>query len=264
MTVSIAVTSGKGGVGKTNCAVNLSLSLTKMGKKVVLFDTDFGMANAHILLGSNPKRTAADFLRGNTDLNSILTKGPSNLRFIAGGSGLLELLNLDNHARYQMLQSLSDLENEIDYLVVDTPAGATESTLFFASAATVPLVVLVAEPTSFLDAYALIKAANIEKNIHNFSVLINMADGSAAAKKNFDKFFDICRRFLDVNLHYAGMIPLSNAIRRSIVKRSPIATSMPSSPESMAFQALAKEVMNSPANTHDGIRFFHRDVEAAS
>ena len=264
MTVSIAVTSGKGGVGKTNCAVNLSLCLTKIGKKVVLFDTDFGMANAHILLGTNPKHTAADFLRGSADLGSILSQGPSGLRFIAGGSGLLELLNLDNHARYQMLQSLSELENEIDYLVVDTPAGASESALFFASAATVPLVILVAEPTSFLDAYALIKAASIEKNIHNFSVLVNMAEGSAAAKKNFDKFFEICRRFMDVNLHYAGMIPLSNEIRRSIVKRTPIVTSQPSCPEAKAFMALAKEMINAPTNTHDGIRFFHRDVEATS
>ena len=262
MTVSIAVTSGKGGVGKTNCAVNLSLSLTKMGKNVVLFDTDFGMANAHILLGTNPKHTAADFLRGNTDLDSILSDGPSGLRFIAGGSGLLELLNLDNHARYQMLQSLAGLEGEIDYLVVDTPAGASESALFFASAATVPLVVLVAEPTSFLDAYALIKAAHIEKNINNFSVLVNMADGSAAAKKNFDKFFEICRRFLDVNLHYAGMVPLSNAIRRSIVKRAPISIGQPGSPEAKAFLELAKQMTNAPVNTHDGIRFFHSDVEA--
>ena len=101
MTVSIAVTSGKGGVGKTNCAVNLSLCLTKMDKKVVLFDTDFGMANAHVLLGTNPKHTAADFLRGNANLDDILSDGPSGLRFIAGGSGLLELLNLDNKARYQ-------------------------------------------------------------------------------------------------------------------------------------------------------------------
>ena len=264
MTVSIAVTSGKGGVGKTNCAVNLSLGLTKMGKKVILFDTDFGMANAHIMLGCNPKRTAADFLQGNADLDSILSKGPSDLRFIAGGSGLLELLNLDNHARYHMLQSLYVLENEIDYLVVDTPAGASDSTLFFASAATVPLVVLVAEPTSFLDAYALIKATHIEKNVKNFSVLVNMAEGSVSAKNNFHKFFEICRRFLDVNLHYAGMIPLSNAIRKSIVKRAPITNSQPSSPEARAFLALAKEMMNAPINTHDGIRFFHRDVEEAS
>ena len=130
MTLSIAVTSGKGGVGKTNCAVNLSLSLSKMGKKVVLFDADFGMANAHILMGSNPKQTVADFLRGETKLENVIVKGPSDLNFIAGGSGLLELLNLDNQSRYQMLSSVSNLVRDMDYLIVDTPAGASESTLF--------------------------------------------------------------------------------------------------------------------------------------
>ena len=94
--------------------------------------------------------------------------------------------------------------------------------------------------------------------------MVNMADGSAAAKTNFDKFFEICRRFLDVNLHYAGMIPMSHAIRRSIVKRAPIATGQPSSPEAKAFTALAKKMVNAPLNTHDGIRFFHRHVEAKS
>ena len=160
MTVSIAITSGKGGVGKTNCAVNMALSLSKAGKKIVLFDSDFGMANAHILLGRNPEHNAAEFLQGDVKLEQILSDGPDGLKFIAGGSGLIEMLNLDNQARYRMLQSLSDLENQIDYLLVDTPAGASDSTLFFASACDIPVVILVAEPTSFLDAYSLIKAAS--------------------------------------------------------------------------------------------------------
>ncbi len=256
MTVSIAITSGKGGVGKTNCAVNLALSLSKSGKKTVLFDTDFGMANAHILLGRNPEHTAAEFLRGNADLSSILSAGPDGLRFIAGGSSLIELLNLDNQARYRMLQSLSGLKDEIDYLIVDTPAGASESTLFFAGACAIPVVILVAEPTSFLDAYSLIKAAHIDKNINNFSILINMADNSISARKNFDKFFEICRRFLDVNLHYAGMIPLSNAVRRSVVKRAPIVSAQPLSPEAKAFQSAARAIITAPHNDQAGIRFF--------
>ena len=127
MTVSLALTSGKGGVGKSNCAVNLALSFSSQGHKTVLFDTDFGMANAHILIGANPKHTAAEFLRGNVPLSDILTEGPLGLRFIAGGSGLLELMNLDNQTRYRMLQSLSQLEDEIDYLIVDTPAGDRKS-----------------------------------------------------------------------------------------------------------------------------------------
>ena len=256
MTVSIAITSGKGGVGKTNCAVNMALSLSKAGKKVVLFDTDFGMANAHILLGRNPEHNAAEFLQGDVKLEQILSDGPDGLKFIAGGSGLIEMLNLDNQARYRILQSLSDLGDQIDYLLVDTPAGASDSTLFFASACDIPAVVLVAEPTSFLDAYSLIKAAHIDKKLFNFSVLVNMAENETSAKRNFDKFFEICRRFLDVNLHYAGMVPLSNAIRRSIVKRTPIVSAQPSSPEARAFQAAAKEIVKAPRNEPTGIRFF--------
>ncbi len=256
MTISIAITSGKGGVGKTNCAVNMALSLSKIGKKVVLFDTDFGMANAHILLGRNPEHNAAEFLQGDVQIDQILSDGPVGLKFIAGGSGLLEMLNLDNQARYRMLQSLSDLEDQIDYLLVDTPAGASDSTLFFASACVIPVVVLVAEPTSFLDAYSLIKAAHIDKSITNFSILVNMADNSASAKKNFDKFFEICRRFLDVNLHYAGMIPLSNAVRRSVVKRTPIVSAQPGSPEAKAFQEATMKIIKAPQNKQTGIRFF--------
>ena len=262
MTVSLALTSGKGGVGKSNCAVNLALSFSSQGHKTVLFDTDFGMANAHILIGANPKHTAAEFLRGNVPLSDILTEGPLGLRFIAGGSGLLELMNLDNQTRYRMLQSLSQLEDEIDYLIVDTPAGASDSTLFFASATDIPVIVLVAEPTSFLDAYALIKAAHVEKNINQFSVLLNMAEDPRSARQNFDKFFQICTRFLDINLHYAGMIPHSNAIRKSVVKRLPIMVSKPSSIEANAFRALSRELIKAPRNMQDGISFFSQDIMA--
>ena len=259
MTVSISIASGKGGVGKTNCAVNLSLALCKQGNKVVLFDTDFGMANAHILLGTNPRHSAASFLKGEAKLDDILTEAPQNLKFIAGGSGLLELLNLNNETRYRMLQSLSSLEDQIDYLIVDTPAGASDSTLFFTSATDIPLIVLVAEPTSFLDAYALIKAAHIEKGLTQFSVMINMANSASSAQQNFKKFSEICNRFLDVKLTYAGMVPQSNAIRRSIVKRKPITIGMPSSPEAKLFTDLANKIPSLPHNEHDGITFFSKD-----
>ena len=160
MATSIAVTSGKGGVGKTNTAVNLATTLCRLGKRVILFDADFGLANAHVLLGTNPKTTTADFLAGKASMAETMTPAPLGLNFISGGSGLIELLNLDNQARYRMLAGLSGLQSEIDYLIVDCPAGASDSTLFFVNAADIALVVLVAEPTSFLDAYALLKAAH--------------------------------------------------------------------------------------------------------
>ena len=208
MAVSIAVTSGKGGVGKTNTAVNLAISLQKLGKRVVLFDADFGMANAHIMLGSNPKTTTGDYLKGTTNIGDTLTETPTGLKFIAGRSGLTELLNLDNQARYKMLSGVSSLEDDIDYLIVDSPAGASDSALFV-NAVDLALIVLVAEPTSFLDAYALVKAAHLENGVTDFAVMVNMADSAKTAETNFNKFRDITMRFLDIKLHYVGMVPQS-------------------------------------------------------
>jgi flagellar biosynthesis protein FlhG len=131
MAVSIAVTSGKGGVGKTNTAVNLAISLQQLGKRVVLFDADFGMANAHLMLGINPTNSIGSFLNGEISIADTITEMPTGLKFIAGGSGLTELLNLDNKARYKMLTGISSLEDNIDYLIVDSPAGGSDSTLFF-------------------------------------------------------------------------------------------------------------------------------------
>ena len=256
MATTIAVTSGKGGVGKTNTAVNLATTMCRLGKRVILFDADFGLANAHVLLGTNPKTTTADFLAGKASMAETMTPAPLGLNFISGGSGLIELLNLDNQARYRMLTGLSNLQSEIDYLIVDCPAGASDSTLFFVNAADVALVVLVAEPTSFLDAYALLKAAYQEKNITEFSIMVNMAENSKTAEANFKKFRDIAIRFLDVKLHYAGMIPQSTAIRQSIIKRKPISVSQPKSSLAENYEALAQHLMKTQKSTHDAVKFF--------
>tara|TARA_B110000305_G_scaffold41476_1_gene43229 strand:+ start:903 stop:1685 length:783 start_codon:yes stop_codon:yes gene_type:complete len=256
MATSIAVTSGKGGVGKTNTAVNLATTLCRLGKRVVLFDADFGLANAHILLGTNPKITTADFLAGKASMAETMTPAPLGLNFISGGSGLIELLNLDNQARYRMLAGLSSLQTEIDYLIVDCPAGASDSTLFFVNAADIALVVLVAEPTSFLDAYALLKAAYLDKNITQFSIMVNMAENSKTAEANFKKFRDIAMRFLDVKLHYVGMIPQSTAIRQSIIQRKPISVSQPKSSLAENYESLARHLMKTQKSTHDAVKFF--------
>ena len=256
MATTIAVTSGKGGVGKTNTAVNLATTMCRLGKRVILFDADFGLANAHVLLGTNPKATIADFLAGTASMAEVITPGPLGLKFVSGGSGLIELLNLDNQARYRMVAGLSSLQSEIDYLIVDCPAGASDSTLFFVNAVDIALVVLVAEPTSFLDAYAMLKAAYLEKNIAEFSIMVNMAENSKTAEANFKKFRDIAMRFLDVKLHYAGMIPQSTAIRQSIIKRKPISVSQPKSSLAENYESLARRLMKTQKSTHDAVKFF--------
>ena len=153
MTTSIAVASGKGGVGKTSIAVNLALTLSRQGSRVVLFDADFGLANSHILLGVNPKKTAQDILISKTPIKESLSPGPLGLKFLSGGSGLTELLNLEVKARYELIRSFDSLAETTDVLVVDVPAGASDSSITFSAAVDRLVVILVGEPTSFMDAY---------------------------------------------------------------------------------------------------------------
>ena len=256
MTLSIALTSGKGGVGKTNTAVNLAISLSQTGKKVLLFDADFGLANVHVLLGTKPTKSVADFLDKKCSMEESITSFNDHIKIISGGSGLTELLNLDNQRRHQILSGISNLDQNIDYLIVDCPAGAADSTLFFASASDLVVVVLVEEPTSFLDAYALIKAANLETGVKNFAVIVNMADSKSGAKSSFEKFREIVMRFLDVNSHYAGMIPHSKEIKYAVARRKPVTIEQPNTLVSASFNEVAKRLLKVPTAKIEGLKFF--------
>jgi flagellar biosynthesis protein FlhG len=256
MTLSIAVTSGKGGVGKTNTAVNLAISLGQTGKKVLLFDADFGLANVHVLLGTKPTKSVADFLDKRCSMEESITSFNDDIKIISGGSGLTELLNLDNRRRHQILTGISNLDQEIDYLIVDCPAGAADSTLFFASSSDLVVVVLIEEPTSFLDAYALIKAANLDTGVKNFAVIVNMADNKNDAKNSFEKFRGIAMRFLDVNLHYAGMIPHSRDIKYAIAQRKPVTIDKPNASVSASFREVTKTLLKLPIMKTDRLKFF--------
>ena len=256
MTLSIAVTSGKGGVGKTNTAVNLAVSLSRTGKQVLLFDADFGLANVHVLLGTKSAKSVADFLDKKCSMEESIISYNDHIKIISGGSGLTELLNLDNHRRHQILSGISNLDRNIDYLIVDCPAGAADSTLFFASASDLVVVVLVEEPTSFLDAYALIKAANLETGVKNFAVIVNMADNNGAAKNSFEKFREIAMRFLDVNLHYSGMIPHSKEIKHAVARRKPVTVDRPNALVSASFGEVAQRLIKVPIANIEGLKFF--------
>ena len=256
MTLSIAVISGKGGVGKTNTAVNLAISLGQPGKNVLLFDADFGLANVHVLLGTKPTKSVADFLNNKCSMEESITRFSDSVSILSGGSGLTELLNLDNKQRHQILSGISNLDRNVDYLIVDCPAGAADSTLFFTNASDIATVVLVEEPTSFLDAYALIKAANLEAKVKNFAIVVNMAENQNMAKSSFEKFREIAIRFLDINLHYAGMIPHSKDIKRAVNQRKPVTLAQPNSTASACFREMAKGLMNAPIHSSNSLKFF--------
>ena len=258
MSNSIAVASGKGGVGKTTIAVNLALTLSQMGSKVSLMDADFGLANAHILLGINPKKTIRDVLKNNMLIEDVIETGPQGLKFISGGNGLIDILNIEKNSKYQLIRSLDSIEKFTDTLIVDIPAGASENSMTFASAVDRLVIVLVGEPTSFMDAYTFIKTAKLDYNLHNFSIIVNMADNDKAAEETFQKFQKIVDKFLDANLTFAGSIPRTKKIQNAIIRKLPIVLDKQAELESLAFQRLSKNVIKAGENRHNGIRFFSR------
>jgi flagellar biosynthesis protein FlhG len=158
---------------------------------------------------------------------------------------------------------MDEISSQTDVLVADAPAGASDSSIAFVTAADRVVVVLVGEPTSFLDAYALIKAAHIEGNVRNFCVVVNMARNDTEAKSHFNKFNDIVSRFLDVHLSYVGNVPYSERMRQSVVKRKPIGLGDQEWAENRKFKSISKAIMDSPANDQAGIRFFSNSTVLA-
>ena len=258
MPQSITIASGKGGVGKTCIAVNLSLTLASMGLRVKLLDADFGLANSHVLMGINSTKSIRDVISGERSLEQIAERVAPGLELYAGGSALSDLLNVDPTVRYRLIRNFDALAAETDVLLIDAPAGASDNALSFVAASDRVLVVIVPEPTSFMDAYALIKTANLDYGLERFSIVVNMAANEAEAARHFEKFRAITMRFLSVELTHVGHVPLSNALSRSIVALKPIMQGggNPATPEGAAFRKLANGILHAPVNTTRGLRFF--------
>ena len=195
MVKTIAISSGKGGVGKTSLAVNSSAQLSLQGNSVALLDADFGMANSHILLDIKVNNTVQDILENDVKIDDVIHETSSGLKLIPGGSGILELLNLNSKKRWEIIRALDPLKSCLDYLIVDTPAGASDASIEFAAACDQVVVVLVPEPTSFMDAYAFIKALYYEKQIDKVSIVVNMAKNHKSALDSFGSFKKIVLSF---------------------------------------------------------------------
>ena len=258
MVRTIAFASGKGGVGKTSISVNCAITLVRMGYKVALFDADFGMANSHIMMDQKVEHTLQDLLENGQSIEDIICDTPSGLKLIPGGSGVIELLNLDSSRRWEIIKSLSPLEEQLDFLIVDTPAGGSDASIEFAAACNNVVVVLVGEPTSFMDAYSFIKAIHLEKSYESVSVLVNLASSSKEAKASFDSFKTIVTKFLDIQLEYVGWLPNSNVLKSSILARKPVALAR--TPQDKTFNLGLKQISDAiiqlDPQTSNGVEFF--------
>lgn len=222
MANSIIFVSGKGGVGKTMISTNVSTALARSGKRVLLLDADFGLANANIMLGIKGDYSLADVLEGSVDINSAISETKDGLRILCGGSGLSNLVGLDQEARFRIIRLVEPLEDTIDYLIIDAPAGIEDNALCYAGASDEICLILTTEPTSFMDAYATVKVLSMEKKINKIKIIVNMAESISSGKAVFGRFQDIVCRFLPVTLELTGVIPSSKNIQQSIVNRSPM------------------------------------------
>lgn len=259
----LSVTSGKGGVGKTNLSVNLATALAGMGKRVVLVDADLGLANVDVLLGLTPQKNLFHLFHEEASLRDILYPTDYGFSILPASSGMSEMLTLSTGQKLELLEAMGDLEDELDYLIVDTGAGINDNVLYFNLASQERLVVLTPEPTSLTDAYALIKLLKLTHGVEHFKVCVNMAADQKAAREIFSCLYQACDRFLSgVSLDLAGVIPRDPAVRKAVVAQKPFLLSDPNAPISTAVNQLAKTISqwDVPQETDGNIKFFWKKL----
>ena len=254
MVVSVAISGGKGGVGKTLIATNLAVLLAKLGKRTLLVDADFGMANANVMFGVNPKKSIESILDGTATVDEVTCNVMDKLDIIAGGTGESSLLDLDQSERGNVIRNLTNTKGSYDYHIVDTSAGASKSSVDFCASCDKLLVVIVGEPTSFLDAYSLIKVAHLDYGLDNFGIIVNQASNETQGLRLFKKFGEITDKFITVNQNYIGYVPHTTNLKKSVLSRKPVLASLESGPEYDAFSNIYKNLDNLNINDFSGLK----------
>ncbi len=217
----LGITSGKGGVGKSNLALNLALEMHRRGHRTVLLDADLGTANLHILAGVTPQRTLYDVTHGTASIADVITEGPQGLGLVAGGSGVCQLANLPRHRRFSLISELEKLEKCVDVLVVDTAPGIAGNVTDFLQVTDLSLVVTTPDLTAITDAYALIKTLLAEGGVERLGIVANMVRGVRQAENLFQRLSGCVRRFLDFDVEYTGHLLKDQAVTRATERRAP-------------------------------------------
>ena len=248
----VTVTSGKGGVGKSNLAVNLAVQLCKEGKRVVIFDADFGLANVEVMFGAIPQYNLSDFIYRGKGIKEIITPGPMDIGFISGGSGIIGLNNLYREQIMYLVKSIDELNEIADFIIIDTGAGISDQVLEFVMASPEVLLVSTPEPSSLTDSYSLLKALYRNPNfvagsttIHVVSNRVNsMEEGQAV----YDKLNSVVSQFLHGKLNYLGMIPADTALEKAVRQQQTVSLLEPNAKSAKAFEVLAGNLLNGTHN----------------
>lgn len=244
----ITVTSGKGGVGKSNVSVNLAVQLKKAGKNVIIFDADFGLANVEVMFGAIPQYNLSDLIYNGKSIKEIITPGPMGIGFISGGSGIIGLNNLQKEQIVYLVNSINELNDMADFIIIDTGAGISNQVMEFVLASPEILLVTTPEPSSLTDSYSLLKALyknpNFTASKSRVHVIANRVTSYEDGKGVFDKLNSVVAQFLQGNLNYLGMIPQDLAIDRAVRQQKTVTLNEPNSNATKAFKVLANNLLD--------------------
>ena len=248
----IPVTSGKGGVGKSNTAINLAIQFRKMGQRVIILDADFGLANIEIMFGAVPKHNLCDLIYQGKNIKEIITWGPMEVGFISGGSGIAGMSNLSRDYLNYIVQNLVQLDEMADTIIIDTGAGISDAVLEFLVASGEILLVTTPEPTSITDSYSLLKALNRHPRYSgettSVKVIANKVADEEEAKALFAKLEAVVVRYLRVPVTYLGMIPQDQLLARAVMQQMPVSLENPRARSTLAYEELAAKLMNKELN----------------
>lgn len=239
----IAVTSGKGGVGKTNFSINFGLALMSYGQKVMLLDADLGLANIDVVLGITPQYNLYHVLKGEKSINEVISIGPEGLQIIAGGSGIQEMANLRKWQVEQFVNKLSELEGLADILIIDTSAGLTKNVMTFVLAADEVIVITTPEPTAITDAYGLVKAVAAKRKHGVINLVVNRVENAEEGDITASKFSVVAEKFLKLNIGHLGFILDDPLVSKSVKSQEPFYFKFPNSPAAHCIQKLAAQLM---------------------
>lgn len=240
---TLAVCSGKGGVGKTSVSINVSVALARAQQRVMLLDADLAMANADLMLGVKTQGNLSHVLSGEKSLQDIICDTPSGVKLVPASSGVSRLANLSPAENAGLIHAFSELEDPLDVLVIDVAAGIADSVVMFTRAAQEVLVVVCDEPASLTDAYALIKVLSQEQRVSRFNVLCNQVPSGVRGEALFKKLQGVCDRFLDVRLTHLGNVPTDDYLRRAVQMQRPVVEAFPSSRSARAFRDIANRLL---------------------
>jgi len=259
----IAVTSGKGGVGKTHVSCNLALLAARTGRRVMVLDADLGLANADIVLGVEPHRHLGHLLDGSAPLQDVLAAGPEGVHVLAASTGVQELTRLDDAQKLRLVTALDYIEDQFDLVIVDCGAGIGDNVLFFAGGAQEAILVVSPEPTSLTDAYATVKVLSQQAGVEHFQVIVNPVPSEAHGREVWERLTRVTDRFLGARVSYLGHVPRDENLQRALMAQRPLVQLFPRSPSARALQALADKLLvrAPPPALQGGLKFLWQRLQ---